>query len=254
MENKARNIIASILFLIFIIALIIGGYIYVKDLSAKPDNPKTKEEDKKVKDYRIDKNKDYIYFENEEIISIDPELTYKDVYLNIEGAEIINSALKAEMDVLRNSIIKLDETNKDETKTLLYEETEVFNAKERNYIIYKSGNYYSLIINDLDFNCYSDFLTTGLQGYIINTKSGSIVTNEEIIKIYNLTLEDIKERVRLKLKESQNENDGDLIINIENTLNTLFDNYALYIDGNDLYITFIVKSNFVNYNDNVKLN
>lgn len=254
MENKVRNIIASILFFAFIIGLIIGGYLYIKDLSDQPEKPEIKEETKETVDYRIDKNKDYIYFENEEIISVDPELTYKDVYLNIEGAEIINSALKAEMDILRKSVVKLDETNKDETKTLLYEETEVFSAKERNYITYKSGNYYSLVINDLDFNCYSDFLTTTLKGYIIDTKTGSIITNEEILKKYNLTEEDIKERVSLRLDETQNESEGTVVINKEKTLETLFDNYALYIEGNDLYITFIVKSNFVNYNDNVKLN
>lgn len=255
MENKTRNIIASILFFVVIIVMIIAGYYYIKKLDVPPkkENEKTKEEEK-IEDFRINEEEDYVYFKNEEIISVDPELTYKDVYLNIQGAEIINSALKAENDILRDSIVKLNENNIDEAKTLLYEGTEIYSAQERNYMVYKSNYYHSLIINDLDFNCYSDFQTSSLKGYIIDAKNGDIVTNDEIIKKYNLSLEDVKDRIRSRIDETQNEIDGKEVIKKIETIDTLFDNYALYIDNNDLYISYIVKTNFVNYNDNVKLN
>ena len=254
MENRIRNIILSILFFAFVIALIIGGYIYVKNLDSSKENKEKQKVENKNIDYRINKDKDYIYFESEEIISLDPELTYSDAYINLEGAEIINSTLKSEMDSIRKSVTKLNETNLDESKTLLYEETEVYSAIERNYITYKSKEYYTLLINDIDFNCYTDFLTKSLKSYIIDIKKGSILTNEEILKKYNLTEEDVKQRVSLRIDDTQSMNNNILVINKEETLNTLFDNYALYIDGNDLYITYIVKSNFVNYNDSVKLN
>lgn len=254
MENKTRNIIMSLLFLAFVIALVIGGYVYVKDLSSKEDKKLPSKNNAEIIDYRIDKEKEYIYFENEEIISIDPELTYSDVVLNVEGADIINSSLKTEMDSMRKSVVKLDETNKDETKTILYEDTEVYSAIERNYITYKSRNYYSLVINDIDFNCYTDFLTKSLKSYVIDTKNGSILTNEEILKKYKISENDVIDRVESRIDENQNTIENVEVINKEETLNSLFDNYALYIDSEDLYITFIVKSNFVNYNDSVKLN
>lgn len=253
MENRTRNIVMSILFITFVITLIVVGYIYVKDLSLNPKQ-KEKEVTEKLIDYRLDKEKDYIYFENEEIVSLDPELTYSDVYLNIEGADIINSTLKSEMDILRKTIVKLDDTNKDETKELLYEETEVYSATERNYITYESGDYYSLVINDIEFNCYDDFLTKNLKGYVIDSKKGSILSNEELLNKYSLTKDDIIDRVSLRLDETQNVNEGIEVINKEETLKTLFDNYALYIESKDIYMTFIVKSNFINYNDSVKLN
>lgn len=254
MENKTRNIIMSLLFFSFIIFLIIGGYIYIKDLKSNKKDIGDSKTEKNI-DYRLDKEKDYIYFENENIISSDPEITFSDIIINIEGTEIINSTLKSEMDTMRNSVIKLDESNKDETKELLYAETDVFSASERNYELHKSKDYYSVVINDLDFNCYTDFLIKNIKGYVIDIKNGKILTNEELLNKYNLSLDEVKKKVSSKLDESQSTSeDGTEIINKEETLNNLFENYTLYIDGSNLYISYIVKSNFVNYNDNVVLN
>lgn len=254
MENRTRNIVMSFLFLAVIIAMIVGGYVYTKNLTGNNDKKMKEEIKEEVKDYRLDKEKEYIYYENEEIISLDPELTFKDVYLNIEGAEIINSTLKTEMDEIRKSLQYLNETNKDESKELLYEETTVYSTKERNYLTYESKNYVSLVINDLDFNCYEDFLITGIKSYIIDTKTADILTNEDLLKKYNLTNEDILDKVSKRLDEMQSVNGEVEVIKKDETLNTLFDTYGFYIDGGDLYITFIVKTNFVNYNDSIKLN
>ncbi len=254
MENRTRNIILSILFWVFILFLIIGGYVYIKDLSNNNKNDKNKQSEKNI-DFRIDKEKEYIYFENEEIVSTEPEITFSDVILNIEGAEILNSSLKTEMDKIRESIIKLDESNKDTKKTLLYEDSDIYSAIERNYEIYKTKDYYSVIISDLDFNCYNDFIIKNIKGYVIDIKNGKILTNEDLMKKYNLSFDTIKDKVSLELDEKQNITENGIeVINKEETLNTLFDNYAIYIDGSGLFISYIVKSNIVNYNDNVKLN
>ncbi len=254
MENRTRNIVMSLLFLAVIIAMIFGGYIYTKDLTESNEKKPKEEIKEELKDNRLDKNKEYIYFENEEIISQDPELTFKDAYLNVEGAEIINSTLKSEMDTIRKSIVYLDESNKDETKEILYDETNIYSTKERNYITYTSKGYKSLVINDLDFNCYEDFLITGIKSYIVDTNNGEVLTSEEILNKYKLTNEDILDRVSLRIDETQTTNEDIEVIKKTETMNTLFDNYGFYIEGGDLYITFIVKTNFVNYNDSIKLN
>ena len=98
-------------------------------------------------------------------------------------------------------------------------------------------------------------LIKNIKGYVIDIKKGKIITNEELLNKYNLSEEDIKNKVSTKLDESQSTlEDGTEVINKEETLNNLFENYTLYIDGSNLYISYIVKSNFVNYNDNVVLN
>lgn len=253
MENRTKNIIMSVMFFLFIVALIIGGYIYVSDLS-KTNNKTNKISEKRKKDYRIDKTKDYIYFENEELISADPEITYSDIVLNVLGAEIINSTLKEEMNEIRSSVVKLNETNREEREPL-YSESDIYSAKERVYKLYKNKSYYSVVISNLDFNCYDDFSVNNILGYVIELSTGNILTNENIIEKYNLNVEDIKNKVSAKLVEEQGTNEeGKPIINVEETLNTLFDNYVLYIDNSNVYISFIVKTNFVNYNESVVLN
>ena len=254
MENRTRNICMSLLFFIIVIVMIIGGYIYTKDLMQDKNKPTNKENLEKIKDNRLDKEKDYVYYDNEEIISIDPEITFKDVYLNIEGADIINSTLKSENDEIRKSVEYLNEENKDESKTILYDETTIYSAKERNYLTYNSKDYVSLIINDLTFNCYDDFLITGIKSYIIDLKNGNIITNEELLKKFGVTNDMIIEKIGTRLDETQSFNGEIEVIKKEETLNSLFDSYGLYVDGGNLYITFIVKTNFVNYNDSIKLN
>lgn len=254
MENRTRNICMSLLFFIIVIVMIIGGYIYTKDLMQDKNKPTNKENPEKIKDNRLDKEKDYVYYDNEEIISIDPEITFKDVYLNIEGADIINSTLKSENDEIRKSVEYLNEENKDESKTILYDETTIYSAKERNYLTYNSKDYVSLIINDLTFNCYDDFLITGIKSYIIDLKNGNIITNEELLKKIGVTNDMIIEKIGTRLDETQSFNGEIEVIKKEETLNSLFDSYGLYVDGGNLYITFIVKTNFVNYNDSIKLN
>ena len=63
MDETVKNKFMAILFFLFIIFLVVGGYILTKQLK-----PKQKEEDtsSKVveKEIKLDKNKDYIYFEN----------------------------------------------------------------------------------------------------------------------------------------------------------------------------------------------
>ena len=130
----------SLLFFGFIIFLVVGGYIYTKDLKYDKQNIKDNKTNKSI-DYRIDKKRDYIYFDNETIVSSDPEITFSDIVINIEGADIINSSLKSEMDNLRNSVVKLDETNIDLTKELLYAETDIYSVSERTYELHKNRQY-----------------------------------------------------------------------------------------------------------------
>ena len=63
----------SLLFFIIVIVMIIGGYIYTKKLMQDKNKPTNKENLEKIKDNRLDKEKNYVYYDNEEIISIDTE-------------------------------------------------------------------------------------------------------------------------------------------------------------------------------------
>lgn len=254
MENKNRNIIMCILFLIILVGLSIGGYFYTKDLLKKDNNSIKPAKKINKNDYRIDKNKDYIYFENEENISIEPEITFMDVVINLEGADIINSTLKTEMDSIRKSVVKLNNENMDSNKTLLYSESDIFSSSERNYIVYKYNKYVSLVINDLNYSCYSDLEVFNTKGYVFDTENAKLLTSKELLEQFNLNEEDIKLRLIARLDETQSIVDEQEVIKKENTISSFKNGYTLYIDKGNLYVTFVVKTNFVDYNDNIKLN
>ncbi|MBQ4584138.1 MAG: hypothetical protein IJA94_04555 [Bacilli bacterium] len=253
MDENVKNKFMAILFFSFIIFLIVGGYILTKRLRMnKKEATSLNVEEKEIK---IDKNKDYVYFENEETINDEPDITYKDVIINLKSAKVINSALKNENTNLRNSITYLKNQTLDETKELLFPDVEIYRAKARDYEVYKTNKYVSLIINSYDFDCYNGVLMTGVDSYIISIKEGKILTNEEIHKIFSINDDVIKSLVNDYLQTIQTLENEIEVINIESTLNNLFNDgsYAFYIDNNELYFSFIVKSNLIDYNENIKV-
>ena len=111
MDSSKKSIFMSILFLVVLISLIVGGQIYVNKLQ-KSDKAKS-EKHVSNNDFRLDKKKDYIYYENEKVISDEPEIVFTDVIINLKGADVINASLKSEMDSIRNSVVLLNDNNKD---------------------------------------------------------------------------------------------------------------------------------------------
>lgn len=251
MESSKKSIFMSILFLAVLISLIIGGQIYVSKLQ-KGDKAKS-EKHVSNNDFRLDKKKDYIYYENEKVISDEPEIVFTDVIINLKGADVINASLKSEMDSIRNSVVLLNDNNKDANKELKYSKTNIFEAIERDYQTYEYLDYLSLVISDVNFNCYDDFSPKSVKGYVILKSEGKILTDDEILKKYDITKDDIKTRISAFLDEEILVK-GENIIKKEDTLNELYNNYAFYIKSGDLYISFIVKTNLVDYNENVKVN
>ena len=96
---------------------------------------------------------------------------------------------------------------------------------------------------------------TGVKSYIISTEEGKILTNEEIHNIFSVNDDTLKSLVNNHLQATQSIENEIEVIDIESTLNSLFEdgNYAFYIDNNELYFSFIVKSNLIDYNENIKV-
>lgn len=254
MEETAKNKFMAIVFFGFIIALIIGGYFLTKQVkTGRKENIVVSKE--KGEEIKIDKNKDYIYFENEETINEEPDITYKDAIINLKSAQVINNTLKNENEILRNSITYLKDQTLDDTKTLMFPEVLIYQAKARDYELYKTNKYMTLLINNYDFDCYKGVLITGLKSYIVSIEKGAILSKEEIYQLFNINDETLIALVNDNLNANQLIENGVEVINIDLTLNNLFndDNYAFYIDNNELYFSFIVKSNLIDYNENIKV-
>ena len=258
MNDSKSNIVGSILFFLLIITLAVGGYFLTIHLTK--DTEENKEATEEVVDaanHKIDATQDYIYFSNEKFISMEPDITYKDVTINLDTAESINQALKSELNEIRGSVKYISDNELDPEKTVMYDSENIYSAKERNYETYTYKNYISLIVKDYDFNCYDGSLLKNLKSYIFDTSTGKMKLNNELFEEYNIDLSEVKSVVREKLNNSQttDEDTGLEVILIDDTMNYLNNNYALYIDKyGDLYISFVVKTTQVDYNENIRLN
>ena len=54
-----------------------------------------------------------------------------------------------------------------------------------------------------------EILIKNIKGYVIDIKNGKILTNEELLNKYNLSLDEVKKKVSSKLDESQSTSEDD---------------------------------------------
>ena len=101
-RNKFGVIVLGIILLFFIV----GGYFFMDYMLKTPDkDKKNNKQEPEVVDLRINKSKDYIYYDNEtEIID---DIFKRDVIINIEGYEIINDTLHSELESINSNQVKV---------------------------------------------------------------------------------------------------------------------------------------------------
>lgn len=260
MNEERNNIIGSIFFFLLIIVLAVGGFFVTKKLTKDENKEETKNNEVVISDeYKVDKEKEYIYFENEKFISMEPDITYKDVIINLNTAETVNRTLKNELDSIRNSVKYITDNPLDPNREVMYDGENIYSASERNYEIFEYKEYISLIVRDYEFSCYDGSLLKSLKSYVYNISNGKMLLTEDLLGLYNISMETVKEKIREHLQSKQTiieETQTELIL-IDETINNLNNpsSHAIYIDKyGDLNISFIVKSSQVDYNESIKLN
>ena len=252
--ERKRDLIGGVAFLVFIFVLIVGGFFLTRYLTSDSAKEQiVKEEANKLKK---DSKQDFIYFENEDVISGEPEIVYKDVVINLLGNDTINRILKSEMDEIRTSVKKISESEVDQSREILYDEDDIFFAKERNYQYSKSRKYLSLVITDSEFNCYTGSEIKSLKSFNFSLETGKELTNETILENNNTTIEDIQNKVRAKLEADQASFGDENQILIDETINMVNTNDACIYFNNSgkLVISIIVKTSQESYNDTIELN
>ena len=258
MNESRNNIIGSILFITLVLFLGIGGFFLTKSLTTDKGEKENEIKEEIVSDeHKIDKEQDFIYYSNDKFISIEPDITYKDVTINLKTAETINRELKTELDNIRNSVKYISDNELDPTKEVMYDAENIYSASERNYESFEYKEYISLLVKDYEFNCYDGSLLKKLRSYVFNVSSGKLLLNNDLLDMYDVNMENVKNEIRTKLQNEQVVEEEMELIKIDETISGLDnpDNYALYIDKyGDLNISYIVKTNQVDYNKTMKLN
>lgn len=258
MNDTRKGKFYALMFLFFLIFLIVGGYFLTKSLTKKEEatgNEETPKFEKVDPDkLKIDKEEDFIYFVNKEVYSEELDIVYQDIMMNINSVEAreIANVLNRENATLEESIklISDQKLSESENEKIVYRIKDIYEAKYREYTRYFSDKYASLVINDYEFDCFTGSKYLRSKAYVIDTVTGKVLTNEEILKKSNLTMEEIKLKVQEKLVDEED-------IDITSTLTGLDDteNFALYINkSGQIAISYIVKTTNSGYNDTIVLN
>ncbi len=252
MEENFKNKFGFIVFVLIVIGLAIGGYFYmnytIKDVKMGKDK-----KDEEVIDYKVDKDKDFIYYKDEETISEEGEIYYKNVVINLSTQEVLNELLEKENKIYKDNIKYRSDVNIPTEEIINYDYDNLYSLTFREYKDYTYNNYVSLLVNDFSFSCFDDITFKDTKAYVFDTKTGESLTEEEILSIFGLSIDDVKNKMREYLTGKQSTVDGTEVIKIDETVNNL-DNYSIYINEfGHLYITYLVKTTQVDYNENMEV-
>jgi len=251
--ERRKDFIGSIVFVSFIFVLIVGGFFVTKYLTSDTEKDKIKKD--QVNNLKTNQKEELVYYENEDVISEEPEIVYKDIVINLVGNSTTNDILKEEMDKIRTSVKKISESELDPNKEVLYKENDIFTAKERNYNVYESSNYLSVVIVDSNFNCYTGSDISSVKSYTFSLSTGKNISNQTLLGYKKLDIDSVKNKVREKLTKDQADFGEDTTILIDDTVNVInIDNACVYINKTGkLVISVIVKTSEGSYNDVIEL-
>lgn len=258
--NDIRNgKVYAALFLFGLVLLGVGGYFVTfyltKDSSTQVSIDNQKEVAEENKTQLIDSSLDAIYFQNIDIKSEKQGIIYQDVVINInsEDAKTLEEELNDKMDTLKSSFLTISSQDLEgEDKKIIFKDDDIYEANYFKYITYFYKNYASLLVLDYTFNCFEGSNYLGSQAYVFDVTDGKILNENEILNLYSKTKEDIKNMIKEELNKDILE---DETILIEETLNNLDGNYALYINKSGfLTISYLVKTQDSSYNDVIVFN
>ena len=244
MNKEERNLRSIFLFLVIIVLIVVfGNYLINKN---KNNEQETKQEKPIVKNVKIDLDKDYIYFTNEEDLSKELNLFYKDIIINInsEDAKKLQKELNDNMHLLKDSIVKIDDIELNEDLIEPNEEN-IYSAKVINYGFEETSKYLSLIVNKYTFYAVEkDDNEQEYEYYVFDLSNGKLLTNHDIMKKENITDQAIRSKIREYLS-----NDSNADID-----RTLANNYYLTVKSNGkIIVNFVVISNELSYNVSMEM-
>ena len=254
MEENFKNGLGVCVFIIILLTLSIGGYFFTKQIINEPEQKDVKDQKESEVNHKIDKNNDYIYFKNEEVISEGAEIYYKDVVINLDTQTVLNESLEKENKIYKNNIKYISDMNLITNEIINYNNDNLYALNFREYKTYEFEKYVSLVITDYNYSCFDLTTFNKTKSYVFNTETGELLSEDDILKIYNVNLSTIKEKIKTYLISKQSTENEVELIKIDETIND-FNNYSLYINEyGRLYISYLVKTTEVDYNEIMEVN
>ena len=233
MDKIDKNGTTIFFFIIILLGIIFGGY-YLLNNSNNNKNDNKEFVNNKTKNLinKIDNNKDYIYFINEDIINEEEELVFKDIKFNFDSkdAKEIENNLNIKMNKCIKSVVK----NNDEIEKM----------SSIDYEIFESSKYLSLIVNEYSYNIEEGKDTDEVNYYVFDLYNGKLLSNEDIIKNENVKKDDITKKIKNYIANDESV-DKD---------KTMKNDYYLTINKNGkVILNFIVNSDNKDYNVSIEM-
>ena len=208
MDENFKGKFGFILFIFIILFLAIGGFFFTKYVLSE----KKEEVKEEVTDYKIDKNKDYIYYTDNETISEEAELEYMNVVINLKGQETLTNSLKEENERYKNNVKYISDQTELPSEIINYNNDNIYALTYRTYENYEFDKYVSLVIKDYNYSCFDLLTFTTTKSYVFDTTTGKLLEESDILNKYNTTIDKIKEQMKEYLNSKQTKvEDVDLI-------------------------------------------
>lgn len=248
MEENLKSKLGFFLFFFFVLFLAFGGYCYLKYMKYEEKN-KNKNEEVVTVNHKIDDDKDFIYFVNEETISEKGELYYKDIIINLDTQTTLSEALGKENQIYKINIKYISEMEIMNNSLITYNYDNIYSLTFRKYDTYEFGKYISLLVRDYDYSCFDGVTFNDSKSFVFNTENGELIQENELLNMYNLNIDSVKEKVNIYLNAKQSKVNGVDVIKIDETIDGLNAN-SLYINEyGHLTISYLVKTSQIDYNE-----
>ncbi len=250
MDNR-RNKIGFTIFIVLLFILGIGGFFAMKFLTATEEEQTTffKSTPKEV-DNRIDKSKDYVYYDGENVVLENLDISYKNININLSAGKTISETLNSEIQNLKGTVKYIkDVTIPSDAE---YEENEqgIYSLDYREYVEYDYENYITILVKDSTYNVIDGSIPIAIKAYVFDKNKDIVITENDLLNIYKTSMDAIKEKVRVKLNAEQETGDGEPLYNINETLNNF--KCALTINKiGKLEINYIVSSTKTDFYDKI---
>ena len=236
----------AVIFLIILGIIIVGGFVLMQESNRKLKNPTTKKTTEKVEEIRIDPNKDYIYFEDKEVKVDELDIYFENVVLNFKETTGIEKSLNEENASLKETL-KYDDSLEDTSYNKLS------SAKYATYEVYNYDKYISLVVKYYNFDRENLVTYKDSKAYVFNKDTAHLYTDEELLKAFEIDEKTMKEMIKDTV-DGENLLREDEELDSTATLENIKDP-SIYVDKiGRLTVSVLVKSNKIDYNEDVILN
>ena len=141
------------------------------------------------------------------------------------------------MDNLDRSYEKITETDTTDME-IMYPYDDIFSARTINYVNYTSAYVFSLSVTSYKYYATGEFEDMESTSYNFDLKTGKLLSNEEVLKLYKLNDEKLVEKIN---KEKGN--------NFEK-----LDSYTVLVDEkNNIIVNYVASENDIVYNDSITI-